>query len=298
MSKSLVIQAAMVTPITPEFTIDYHTLNRLIERLISHHGLDLSILGSTGEGALAPQKFRAEFREAVMERVQNRCTVYTGVLNAVPSETLDELRSLEGLGIAGALVPPPFYYRLNDTEIQNYFEMLADQSPVPLMLYNIPPYTKLSLPPHVVSKLSDHPNIMGIKDSSKDFEYFLELRHAVGDRDDFHLLVGADTLIASSIQAGGDGTVCAIANLAPEWVGLTCLAALDGNPHGLAEESGRLAALAYLVRSLGGVAAWKYGVQLIDGGQGSLFAPFEAVNPESAAAERLKQFLQAHHLAG
>lgn len=298
MSKSLVIQAAMVTPITPEFTIDYHTLNRLIERLISHHGLDLSILGSTGEGALAPQKFRAEFREAVMERVQNRCTVYTGVLNAVPSETLDELRSLEGLGIAGALVPPPFYYRLNDTEIQNYFEMLADQSPVPLMLYNIPPYTKLSLSPNLVSKLADHPNIMGLKDSSKNFEYFLELRHTVGDREDFHLLVGTDTLIASSIQAGGDGTVCAIANLAPEWVSLTCLAALDGNPHGLAEESGRLADLAYLVRSLGGVAAWKYGVQLIDGGQGSLFAPFQPVNPESAAAERLKQFLQAHHLAG
>ena len=298
MSTPLIIQAAMVTPINPELTIDYHTLDQLVERLIAHHGLDLSILGSTGEGALTPRTFRAEFRQAVLDRVQDRCAVYTGVLNAVPSETLEELRSLKGLGIAGALVPPPFYYLLSDAEIQSYFEMLADHSPVPLMLYNIPPYTKLSLSPRIVSKLADHPNIMGIKDSSKNFEYFLELRYVVGDRDDFHLLVGTDTLIASSIQAGGDGTVCAIANLAPEWVGLTCLAALDGDPHGLAKERARLADLAYLVRSLGGVAAWKYGVQLIDGGHGSVFSPLQPVNPESVAAERLKQFLQMHHLAG
>ena len=296
MSNPLVIQAAMVTPLMPDLSIDYSTLDRLIERLVSHDGIDLSILGSTGEGASAPLSFRSTFREAVMNRVNGRCKVYTGIINAIPSDTAEELRALQGLGLSGALIPPPFYYPISGLEIRSYFEDLADRSPVPLMLYNIPPLTKVSLPAEVVLQLASHPNIMGIKDSSRDFEYFLQLRHVLGDRDDFLVLTGTDTLIASSVRAGGDGTVCAIANLVPHWVRSTCQSALSHNARETLDEHSRLSQLAYLVRALGGVSAWKYGVRVLDGGTGLLFPPFKAIDDHTQAANQLKSFLASHRL--
>ncbi len=283
------IQVAMLTPLTDTGDLDYPTLDRQLERLVGHHQLSLSILGSTGEGAALPYQIRNRLRQAVVDRVGGQVPLFTGVLNPVPSEARAELLALSPASFAGALVPPPFYYPMTASELKTYFMALADVSPVPLMLYNIPPYTKISLPPTTVAELAQHPNIMGIKDSSRDFEYFLSLLHQVEHGEHFKILTGTDTLLASSLLAGGDGTVCAIANVIPGLIkDLTDALGQPDYPTA-ARIQHRINDLAYRVRQAGGVAAWKYLAQKLDGGTGMPVAPYQALRPDAPSSLSLDE---------
>lgn len=287
MASPYTIQVAMLTPLTNTGDLDYETLDRQLARLVGHHQLSLSILGSTGEGAALPYEIRTRLRQAVAERVGSQVPLFTGVLNPVPSEARAELCALSPASFAGALVPPPFYYPMTANELMAYFLDLADVSPVPLMLYNIPPYTKISLPPTTVAELAQHPNIMGIKDSSRDFEYFLSLVHHVEHRDHFKILTGTDTLLSSSLLAGGDGTVCAIANVIPDLIkDLTDAIAQPDYPLATRLQH-RINDVAYRVRHAGGVAAWKYLAKKLDGGTGMPVAPYQALASDTLSSRAL-----------
>ncbi len=281
------IQVAMLTPITRDGGLDYETLDRQLERLVGQEKMALSILGSTGEGAALSYDLRCRLRQAVGDRVRNQVPLFTGVLNTIPTDVRAELLSLSPATFQGALVPPPFYYPMTAKELRAYFWSLAEVSPVPLMLYNIPPYTKIALPPVLVAELAQHPNIMGIKDSSRDFEYFLNLLHHVEHGDQFKILTGTDTLLSASLLAGGEGTVCAIANVIPGSIKNLVGAISVSNIPAASRLQDQINELAYRVRQAGGVAAWKYLARKLDGGTGLPVDPYLPLSPESPVAQHL-----------
>ena len=206
---------ALLTPLDADGRLDEHGLERLVERVVAA-GIDgISPNGSTGEGA----RLGRQRRIAVATRVRKLAPDGMPVVSGVPLTTLDEGRAelddLAELGATAALVAPPSYYPLPDESVLRMYEALAGDAPLPLLLYNIPIFTKVRLAPGVVARLATHPAIAGIKDSSRDMEYQQELIAATADAE-FAVLTGADSLLVASLAVGVAGSITAGANLAPE----------------------------------------------------------------------------------
>jgi 4-hydroxy-tetrahydrodipicolinate synthase len=206
---------ALVTPLDADGRLDDHGLERLVERVVAA-GIDgISPNGSTGEGA----RLGRERRIAVATRVRKLAPDGMPVVSGVPLTTLDEGRAelddLAELGATAALVAPPSYYPLPNESVLRMYEALAGDAPLPLLLYNIPIFTKVRLAPGVVARLATHPAIAGIKDSSRDMEYQQELIAATADAE-FAVLTGADSLLVASLAVGVAGSITAGANLVPE----------------------------------------------------------------------------------
>jgi dihydrodipicolinate synthase/N-acetylneuraminate lyase len=129
------------------------------------------------------------------------------------------------------LAAPPAYYPLTPAEQQGYFGRLADATALPLVIYNIPVFTKIIINPAAAAALAAHPRVAGLKDSGRDLDYAARLLDAVaaaGAAADFSLLTGTDSMIVSYLLAGARGTICANANIVPEVVRAAYDAVLAG----------------------------------------------------------------------
>lgn len=210
------VYAAMATPLTRDGEIDTAGVKRVAAYLFDNGTTGLSILGSTGEGPALTIAQRQRALEASLEAASGRGHVFTGAASSTVSEVIASLRTAGGTGARGALVPPPYYYRIDSDGIVGYFERVAEASPVPIILYNIPVMTKLQIPPAAVERLSQHPNIMGLKDSGGDFGYFSTLARIVAGNAGFTLYTGSDELLAASLFVGGHGLIGGAVNLVPD----------------------------------------------------------------------------------
>ena len=110
----------------------------------------------------------------------------------------------------------PYYFAPSQQELIEYYTALADALPLPLFLYNMPSHVKVFLEPATVKTLAEHPNIVGLKDSSANMTYFQTLLYHLGDREDFALYVGPEELTGESVVMGADGGVNGGANIFPE----------------------------------------------------------------------------------
>lgn len=210
------VYAAMATPLKRDGEVDPEGVRRVVDYLFENGVTGLSILGSTGEGPALTIAQRQLALEATLEATKGRGAVFTGAASSTVSEVIASLRTAEGSGARGALVPPPYYYRLDTAGIVSYFQRVAEVSPVPLILYNIPVMTKLQIPPDAVATLSEHPNIIGLKDSGGDFGYFATLARIVAGNESFTLYTGSDELLAPSLFVGGHGLIGGAVNLVPD----------------------------------------------------------------------------------
>ena len=152
------------------------------------------------------------------------------------------------------LAAPPGYYPLSAAEQEGYFSRLADAAALPLVLYNIPVYTKVQIAPAVAAALAAHPRVAGLKDSGRDLGYAARLLDAVaaaGAAADFSVLTGTDSMLVSYMLAGARGTICANANVVPELV----LAVYDAVRAGKLDDALRLEARLRAVQAAFGTGA-------------------------------------------
>lgn len=209
------VMAALVTPLDQDGGLDDDGLASLVERVTSGGVDGISPAGSTGEGALLTRQQRLELTARVRRLAPARMPVIPGVPLTTIEDGKAELEALAAAGAAAALVAPPAYYPLSDDGVLRVYETLADAAPLPLVLYNIPVFTKVPLSPPVVARLAAHPAIIGIKDSSRDMEYQQQVIMATAEAD-FSVLTGTDTLLVASLSLGAAGAIAASANLAPD----------------------------------------------------------------------------------
>jgi dihydrodipicolinate synthase/N-acetylneuraminate lyase len=206
---------AMATPVRADGTLDEGGLERLVQRVVSGGVDGISPLGSTGEGARFTAAQRREITRRVRALVPPGMPVIPGSPLVTPGEAAAELEGLAEAGATAALVAPPSYYPLSDDGVLRMYEGVADRSPIPLLLYNIPVYTKVAIAPWVVGRLAAHPAIAGIKDSNRNMEYQAQIVEATRDAE-FRVLTGADTLLVVGLTLGAAGIIGASANLVPE----------------------------------------------------------------------------------
>lgn len=209
---------ALVTPLHRDGSADEAGIRRLVEHVIAGGVHGLLPLGSTGEGASLAERTRWRVLSCVVEAAAGRVPVICGVAQPHLEAARSEVAAAARLGAHAALVAPPFYYPTDQATVLAFYRRLAADSKIPLLLYNIPQFTKVVAEPATVAELARESSIVGIKDSSRDFEYFENVCVATRDLPRFRIFTGSDSMLLASLAMGGAGTICGAANVAPSWV--------------------------------------------------------------------------------
>lgn len=206
----------MITPMKDNNTLDAEGARRLVEHMIAGGVHGIFILGTTGEAQSLSYPLRYELTDLVCTQVAGRVPVLVGITDTSLEESLRLARKAADCGAAAVVSAPPYYFAPSQQELIEYYTALADALPLPLFLYNMPSHVKVFLEPATVKTLAEHPNIVGLKDSSANMTYFQTLLYHLGDREDFALYVGPEELTGESVVMGADGGVNGGANIFPE----------------------------------------------------------------------------------
>jgi dihydrodipicolinate synthase/N-acetylneuraminate lyase len=218
----------MITPLTNEGKTDEQAAERIVNHLIDY-GCHPFVLGTTGEAASVAKADRAALVLATAKATAGRKIVYAGISGNCFSEVVEEAKRFADLGADALVSTMPSYYPVDADQILHYFNKLADSVPLPLILYNIPATTHLSLPLDVVDQLSHHPNILGFKDSEKGEDRVMQSIALWKDRPDFSYLLGWALMSQRAVLAGADGIVPSTGNLTPGIYQLLLEAGRGGN---------------------------------------------------------------------
>jgi 4-hydroxy-tetrahydrodipicolinate synthase len=205
----------MISPFTPEGRIDEPAVGRIVELLVSQGIAGIFPLGTTGEAASIHRDEKRKLVAATVKFVAGRATVYAGIAGNCLSESVEAAGEYHRLGVKAAVAHPPSYYPLSDKEIETYYLRLADQIPLPLVMYNIPATTHHSIALDVVDRLRKHPNIVALKDSANDPGRIVELLRRTGGRGGFPVLLGSSLQFAHGLKLGGVGLIPSGAHLIP-----------------------------------------------------------------------------------
>ena len=204
---------ALVTPFLEDQQVDYPSLERLINHVIAG-GVDyLVVLGTTGESATLTASEKALLLKASVEYNKGRVPLMLGLGGNATQKLIEEIEQTDFYGVAGILSVSPYYNKPTQEGIIAHYQALADASPVPLMLYNIPGRTMSNLTAATTLALSHHPNIIGIKEESGNLEQCMQI--AASMPKDFLLLSGDDLLTKPMQSIGGSGVISVLANALP-----------------------------------------------------------------------------------
>ncbi len=207
--------AALVTPLTERGELNADALVRLLNHVTAGGVNGVSVLGSTGECAsLAPAVRLQVVREAV-KSCKGRVLVAAGIADSSAEATIAQINAFAESGLDLVLVTPPFYYSSTQPEVVRFYEEVASRTPLPIVLYNIPHFTKVRIEPSTMERLAQDGRIIGIKDSSRDFDYLQQLIQHRDPSSSFAVLTGSDTQLLAALAAGANGTWAASLNVAP-----------------------------------------------------------------------------------
>lgn len=210
------IVVPMVTPFTVQGGLDEAAVRRMVDFLIEG-GMDgIFVLGTTGEAASMPLAMRQQLVRTTVQVVQKRVRVYAGIGDNCPTHSVESAHAFFKAGVDAVVAHPASYYVLDPEEIFGYYTALAERIPGPILIYNIPATTHISIPIEVIVKLSHHPRIVGLKDSENHVGRMQEVAERLKGRDDFSLLMGSSVLSSRALFLGMDGAVPSSGNLVPK----------------------------------------------------------------------------------
>ncbi|MGE0375291.1 MAG: dihydrodipicolinate synthase family protein [Planctomycetaceae bacterium] len=205
----------MVTPLAGRDQLDHDALERIIEHILGGGVHGLFVLGSTGEAPSLSNRVKQEVVERSVKQVDGRVPLLVGVTDTSFTGALELARFSADQGADAVVVAPPYYFPAHQDDLQRYFVEFAAESPLPVILYNIPSHTKVDISLATAERLLDVPNIIAFKDSSGNMLYFNRLLELASRRPGFPVFMGPEELLGESVLIGGSGGVCGGANLVP-----------------------------------------------------------------------------------
>jgi 4-hydroxy-tetrahydrodipicolinate synthase len=213
------LRGSIVPVVTPfkDGQVDIEGLARLIDWQITSGSHGISVTGTTGEPTSLTMDERKQVIKAAAEAVGGRVPFVPGTGSTNHAETLELSRYAESLGVDAILVIKPYYNRPSQAGLFQHFDAVAKAVGLPVILYNIPGRTAVNLEVETVARLREaNANIVGVKESNKDFEHINHLLHRMGR--DFLVYSGIELLCFPILAIGGAGYVSATGNLMPREV--------------------------------------------------------------------------------
>lgn len=204
-----------VTPFDEEMKVDARGVGANLKMWNETGVRGYVALGSTGERVHLSERECLAVLETARAHVPDSLSLIVGAGQQSTRLTIDEVRRWTDAGADGVLVITPGYYRAQMTQgaLIDYYRAVADASSVPVLLYNIPQLTSITLAPETVARLAEHENIIGIKDSSGDMVALGEVLRLVPE--DFAVLTGHGSTLFAALCAGARGAILAIGCVAP-----------------------------------------------------------------------------------
>jgi len=218
---------AIVTPFDEDGALDQQAMDRLVTRMFAGGAQGIVPLGGTGEySAMSPTERRAAVEFAV-QAAEGKGPVIAGVLSPGYAEAVAAGRDFKAAGADGIMLLTPFYAIGDQPGIAAYIRRFREAVDLPIVLYEIPARTNVSLAPETIAALAEDGTAIGIKFSNYDVPRFARVAGMVGEV--FAMMSGEEPLVATHIQLGACGAVLATANLFPRyWAHLFELASKDG----------------------------------------------------------------------
>lgn len=231
MSKKLNLKGtgvAIATPFRKDKSIDFKSFGKLIEHVISN-GIDYIVtLGTTGEASTLTADEKNAVVSYMVEQVDKRVPVIAGLGGNSTQDVVSRLRKFEFEGVDAILSVAPYYNKPSQRGLFEHYKLISDESPVPVILYNVPSRTSSNIAAETVLKLAcECKNIIAIKEASGNFD---QVMHILRDKpDDFTVLSGDDLLALPLISLGAEGVISVIANAMPKQYSGLIAAALKGD---------------------------------------------------------------------
>ena len=220
--------APIITPFHEDGSIDFETLENLINWQIESGSHAISVTGTTGEPSSLTVEERVQVMEKAAKVINGRVPFLPGTGSTNHEETLYLTKKAEELGVDAALVIVPYYNRPSQHALYKHFKAVADSVDIPIIIYNIPGRTATNMQVETMAKLSkDCPNIIGVKESNKDFEHVNRVLLNCGR--DFLLYSGIELLCYPMLAIGGAGYISATANIEPKKVAEVYNAWVEGD---------------------------------------------------------------------
>ena len=217
MNKFLGTGVAMVTPFHADGTVDYQGLENLINHIIAGGVEYIVSLGTTGESATLNESERKAIMELTLEAVNHRVPVIAGIGGNDTQKVINTLKNFDSRGFEAILSVSPYYNKPTQRGIYEHYKAIAGESPLPIILYNVPSRTGSNIAAETTLRLAhDFKNIIGIKEASSDFDQFNEI-------------MGDDPVTLPLIAMGSMGIISVIGNAIPQLFSTMVRLCLNGN---------------------------------------------------------------------
>ncbi|HJT27381.1 MAG TPA: dihydrodipicolinate synthase family protein [Pyrinomonadaceae bacterium] len=202
------------TPFDPDGRISATDITSNIKEWSARGVIGFVVLGSTGERVHLDER---EYLEVIeVSRAATDSTLIVGAGQQSTVNTIKEIKNAARAGAEAVLVITPYFYRpaITQETLVNYYTAVADAAPVPVLLYSMPPLTGIKIEPETVARLSEHPNIIGVKDSSNDVAGFRRTVELCPR--DFAVMTGNGTVLLDALRVGATGGILAVGCVVPE----------------------------------------------------------------------------------
>jgi len=286
--------SGILLPVTTPFTADQDfDAEGLVKNLASWNESGISgyvVLGSTGERVNLDEREYVQVIETARQTVPETLTFIVGAGQQSTRGTISEIQRAAHAGAEAVLVITPHYYRaaIRQDALVRHYTTVADASPVPVILYSMPDLTGIKIDPETTARLSDHPNIGGIKDSSADVTKLAETVRLVPR--DFAVLIGNGTVLYEALRSGARGAILAVGCVIPQLCIEICKAVRAGQYDRAATLQEKLTPLARAVTTRYGIGGLKAAMEMADLVGGAVRAPLGP--PNEAARAEIAQLLE------
>jgi dihydrodipicolinate synthase/N-acetylneuraminate lyase len=227
-----------VTPLTSNYKLDHAAVEKMFNNFYNNNVMPF-IIGTTGESASLPTEVKKDFIDVATKLKKPETVLYAGIASNVFQESVELAKYCFDKGIDVVAANLPSYYALSNEQIKKYFEQLAGAVPGPLIIYNIPATTHMSIPLSIIEELSHHPNIVGTKDSERSEERLQQSLALWSKREDFSHFLGWAAKSADALINGTDGLIPSTGNLHPS-IYNEMVQAVDANEHAKAYDLQRI----------------------------------------------------------
>lgn len=211
------IVVPIVTPVTQDGKFNEKAYRDLIEYLASSGIHGVFPFGTTGEFYAHDMGFYREVLAVTKDAVRGRMDIYAGANNITTRGAVEIAKAVEQVGGIDALsVLTPMFVSQTQYEVSEYYREIASETNLPIIIYNNRPKTNVTVEPATVAKLAEIDNIIGVKDSTGDMTNTEEYLRLTRGMDNFHVMMGRDTLIYAALCYGASGAIASCANVAPK----------------------------------------------------------------------------------
>ena len=205
---------ALITPFNDDYSVDYKSLENIVEFTLSNGADFLVALGTTSEAPVLSAEEKDNVLKTIIKTVNGRCPIMLGMGGNNTMSLVDSIKNQDFTGIDGILSVVPYYNKPNQRGMKLHFETVADNSPVPVVLYNVPGRVGVNLQSSTCVELAKHPNIVAVKEASGNLQQIMEI---LRDKpSDFDVLSGDDGITQPMMALGAKGVISVAANGYPD----------------------------------------------------------------------------------